>query len=87
MVADADDDQVGSKSAEISQSLIIINLVTIKYLGLDDNKLITTNCKILHHIPVITQHLKVTLRPHVIYLSLNLSHLKTEKGLKSMFPQ
>ena len=72
MVADADDDQVGSKSAEISQSLIIINLVTIKYLGLDDNKLITTNCKILHHIPVITQHLKVT--PHVIYLSTFLIH-------------
>ena len=66
MVANADDDQVGSKSAEISQSLIIINLVTIKYLGLDDNKLITTNCKILHHIPVITQHLQVTHRPHVI---------------------
>ena len=31
MVADADDDQVGSESAEISQS-VIINLVTIKYL-------------------------------------------------------
>ena len=45
------------ESAEISQSLII-NLVTIKYFN--DNKLITTNCKILTHIPVIIPQLKVT---------------------------